>query len=124
MHAGVFSNNGTTIPHVRSSSNLPTMAVGCLINSTRNANNATSHGDPIYAMPVKPFLSSQDVRNAVARQCQRVEVCTATAAIDRNYCSNVTVFSLPSLKSQPGNVSGLNNGILEQPMHHAKVKFP
>ena len=54
---------GAAIPQVRSSSNLPAIAAGA--SDARNANNPY-YGDPIYAMPVKPFLSSQDVRNAAA----------------------------------------------------------
>lgn len=43
------------------------------MSDARNANNCP-YGEPIYAMPVKPFLSTQDVRNAAVRQFQRPEL--------------------------------------------------
>ncbi|XP_076226912.1 uncharacterized protein LOC116427851 isoform X2 [Nomia melanderi] len=46
----------TRLQHTRSSGNLPTTIV-CENNSGGNV-----YSDPIYAQPVKPFLSSQDVR--------------------------------------------------------------
>lgn len=50
--------------------------------TTTSPENGCSPSDPIYAMPVKPFLSSQDVRNSSApttaaakqQQFQRAEV--------------------------------------------------
>jgi hypothetical protein len=47
----------TRLQHTRSSGNLP-------VSATTDSNNpdADVYSDPIYALPVKPFLSSQDVR--------------------------------------------------------------
>ncbi|XP_076628266.1 uncharacterized protein LOC143345237 [Colletes latitarsis] len=45
----------TRLQHTRSSGNLPTV-VG------ENNSGGNVYSDPIYALPVKPFLSSQDVR--------------------------------------------------------------
>lgn len=46
----------TRLQHTRSSGNLPT-SVG-----DENNPGGSVYSDPIYALPVKPFLSSQDVR--------------------------------------------------------------
>nr|XP_033338293.1 uncharacterized protein LOC117227282 [Megalopta genalis] len=46
----------TRLQHTRSSGNLPTTVVG------ENNTGGNVYSDPIYAQPVKPFLSSQDVR--------------------------------------------------------------
>ncbi|XP_076288575.1 uncharacterized protein LOC143213025 isoform X1 [Lasioglossum baleicum] len=46
----------TRLQHTRSSGNLPTTVVG------DNHSGGNVYSDPIYAQPVKPFLSSQDVR--------------------------------------------------------------
>ncbi|XP_023318110.1 uncharacterized protein LOC106650778 isoform X2 [Trichogramma pretiosum] len=95
---------GATVPHhVRSTSNIAAMTASSASSvsgsvasnnrgpnvsgggDVRNANNACSSSgygfDPVYAMPVKPFLSTQDVRNAntnnnngnAARLFQRAE---------------------------------------------------
>ncbi|XP_020290345.1 uncharacterized protein LOC109857950 [Pseudomyrmex gracilis] len=48
----------TRLQHTRSSGNLPTT-----MNATADGNpDGNVYTDPIYALPVKPFLSSQDVR--------------------------------------------------------------
>ncbi|CAK9796355.1 FERM and PDZ domain-containing protein 2 [Anthophora quadrimaculata] len=47
----------TRLQHTRSSGNLPSTVVGESNNHPGNV-----YSDPIYALPVKPFLSSQDVR--------------------------------------------------------------
>ncbi|XP_015439451.1 PREDICTED: uncharacterized protein LOC107194348 [Dufourea novaeangliae] len=46
----------TRLQHTRSSGNLPTTIVA------ENNPGGNVYSDPIYALPVKPFLSSQDVR--------------------------------------------------------------
>ncbi|XP_011499995.1 PREDICTED: uncharacterized protein LOC105363889 [Ceratosolen solmsi marchali] len=94
---------GTTIPQVRSSSNLAAMSAAVSAADARNAKNPF-YGEPIYAMPVKPFLSSQDVSkaNAATRQFQRTEARVAhqAAAIARNRCGKAEAqSSLPRLDS-------------------------
>lgn len=90
---------------MRSSGNLTAMG------DARNSSNPC-YVDPVYAMPVKPFLSSQDIRNTAA-------------AAPRNYGGNVvgnavgpglTVLT-PSTSSQPSIVAaGLQK-------HIPKVNF-
>lgn len=58
-HSRTYSQPVYTLPqHTRSSGNLPTTT-----NATADSNpDKNIYNDPIYALPVKPFLSSQDVR--------------------------------------------------------------
>lgn len=111
-----------TIPQVRSSGNLAALAAVASTSDARNANNPY-YGDPIYAMPVKPFLSTQDVRNAnaAARQFQQkqqqAEVCSA--AIGQNYGGNPGPSITGALVSRFYNAGGL----CEQTRASAKVNF-
>ncbi|OXU26694.1 hypothetical protein TSAR_016976 [Trichomalopsis sarcophagae] len=105
------AGGGTTIPQVRSSGNLAVLAAVASASDARNANKPY-YGDPIYAMPVKPFLSTQDVRNtnAVARQFQQKqqqqpEICSA--AIGRNYGGNRGPGINGALISRLDNADGL-----------------
>lgn len=58
-HSRTYSQPVYTLPqHTRSSGNLPMTT-----NATTDSNpDKNIYNDPIYALPVKPFLSSQDVR--------------------------------------------------------------
>ncbi|KAJ8674656.1 hypothetical protein QAD02_010442 [Eretmocerus hayati] len=109
-------NLGTcaSIPQARSSGNLAAMAsteLGC--TSTRDARHANNpySGDTIYSMPVKPFLSSQDVRNANAiGQFQRTQICSSAL----NYLGNAPVISHIAASPCSEPKSRLDNGICEQ----------
>ncbi|XP_058789328.1 uncharacterized protein LOC131663163 isoform X2 [Phymastichus coffea] len=82
---------GTTLPQVRSSGDLATMG------DARNANNPC-YVDPVYVMPMKPFLSSQDIRNGAAARNYGGNA-TATAAT-----VGLTVLT-PATSSQPSIVA-------------------
>ncbi|XP_031783688.1 uncharacterized protein LOC100123144 isoform X2 [Nasonia vitripennis] len=123
------AGGGTTIPQVRSSGNLAALAAVASASDARNANNPY-YGDPIYAMPVKPFLSTQDVRNANAaarqfqqKQQQQPEVCLA--AIGRNYCGNPGPGINGALVSCLDNAGGLC-GPTRAPVkrQHSSPQFP
>lgn len=59
-HSRTYSQPVYTLPqHTRSSGNLPTTTTNATTDSNPDKN---IYNDPIYALPVKPFLSSQDVR--------------------------------------------------------------
>ncbi|XP_015589515.1 uncharacterized protein LOC107265051 isoform X2 [Cephus cinctus] len=62
--------SGVGLQHTRSSNNLLMVAAGQKAENTGNI-----YSDPIYALPVKPFLSSQDVRvnGMSAKQIQRTD---------------------------------------------------
>ncbi|KAG7213100.1 hypothetical protein KM043_002423 [Ampulex compressa] len=85
----------TRLQHTRSSGNLPTTVVA---DCTAGGN---VYNDPIYALPVKPFLSSQDVRVnglcAKGQQVQRAEDAYGPAAIGRH--PSTSGYSQPDVSS-------------------------
>ncbi|XP_032681608.1 uncharacterized protein LOC116849002 [Odontomachus brunneus] len=97
----------TRLQHTRSSGNLPT---------TTNAANGGNPGgdvynDPIYALPVKPFLSSQDVRvNGLSAKTP-----AATRRGDDIYGGSSSISRHPSNTgcSQPDEASQTNERLCE-----------
>ncbi|XP_050459436.1 uncharacterized protein LOC126855631 isoform X1 [Cataglyphis hispanica] len=98
-HSRTYSQPVYTLPqHTRSSGNLPTTT-----NATADSNpDKNIYNDPIYALPVKPFLSSQDVRvnglMAKAIRCSD-DIHDGSSSISR-HPSN-TGHSQPDVISQP-----------------------
>ncbi|XP_011686484.1 PREDICTED: uncharacterized protein LOC105449177 [Wasmannia auropunctata] len=90
----------TRLQHTRSSGNLPT-TTSAMADGNPDGN---VYNDPIYALPVKPFLSSQDVRvNGLSAKapaiCHGDEVYGGSSSINR-HPSN-TGRSQPDVTSQP-----------------------
>ncbi|KYN05665.1 FERM and PDZ domain-containing protein 2 [Cyphomyrmex costatus] len=90
----------TRLQHTRSSGNLPT-TTSAMVDGNPDGN---VYNDPIYALPVKPFLSSQDVRvNGLSAKspaiCHGDEVYGRSSSINR-HPSN-TGHSQPDITSQP-----------------------
>ncbi|XP_072765445.1 uncharacterized protein [Anoplolepis gracilipes] len=98
-HSRTYSQPVYTLPqHTRSNGNLPTTT-----NVTVDSNpDKNIYNDPIYALPVKPFLSSQDVRvnGLMAKAIRRGDdIQDGSSSINR-HPSNVGR-SQPDIISQP-----------------------
>ncbi|KAL6260514.1 hypothetical protein P5V15_008038 [Pogonomyrmex californicus] len=90
----------TRLQHTRSSGNLPT-TTSTMVDDNPDGN---VYNDPIYALPVKPFLSSQDVRvNGMSAKTPAIyhddDVYGGSSSISR-HPSN-TGHSQPDVTSQP-----------------------
>lgn len=88
----------TRLQHTRSSGNLPTIANATAADGNPDGN---VYNDPIYALPVKPFLSSQDVRvNGLSAKppaiCRGDDV-YGTSSINR-YAQNIIWYDFYSFR--------------------------
>ncbi|XP_077274503.1 uncharacterized protein LOC143904090 isoform X1 [Temnothorax americanus] len=89
----------TRLQHTRSSGNLPT-ATSAMADGNPDGN---VYNDPIYALPVKPFLSSQDVRvNGLSAKTHPI-------------CHGDDVYGSSSINRHPSNTGRSQPDVTSQP---------